>query len=89
MSPNSSAFSFVGAAAGILLGGQEDIGPWIFMGTAGLFIYISLVDMVPELRSQNDTSCKIFALQVAGMLLGSSIMFTIALYEETFHTLFE
>ena len=88
-SPFSSAFSFLGAATGILVGSQQDIGQWIFMGTAGIFIYIALVDMIPELLGDSDASGRILILQASGMLLGASIMLTIALYEETFHDLFE
>ena len=36
---------------GILLGNLENFTPWIFMGTAGIFMYVALVDMIPELNS--------------------------------------
>lgn len=36
---------------GVLLGNLENLTPWIFMGTAGIFMYVALVDMIPELNS--------------------------------------
>ena len=47
----SAVFSFVGMLVGTLVGGHESALPWIFMATAGIFIYIALVDMMPELSS--------------------------------------
>ena len=84
---HSSALSFIGAAIGIVVGGHEDVGPWIFMVTAGIFIYIALVDMAPELRRQKESSDSLY-MQITGMVVGSSIMLAIALYEEKIHALF-
>ena len=36
---------------GRLLGDLPDLTPWIFMVTAGVFLYVALVDMIPELNS--------------------------------------
>jgi len=43
----SSFLAFVGMIVGILLGNIEHFTPWIFMGTAGVFMYVALVDMMP------------------------------------------
>jgi len=32
---------------GVLLGNVQEFTPWIFMGTAGIFMYVALVDMIP------------------------------------------
>ena len=42
----SSVLCFIGLAVGLLLGNFNAATPWIFTFTAGMFIYISLVDMV-------------------------------------------
>ena len=47
----SSVLAFIGMVIGILLGNLENFTPWIFMGTAGIFMYVALVDMIPELNS--------------------------------------
>ena len=36
---------------GRLLGDLPNVTPWIFMATAGVFLYVALVDMIPELNS--------------------------------------
>ena len=36
---------------GLLLGNVENWSSWIFCATAGIFLYVALVDMVPELNS--------------------------------------
>ena len=42
----SNLFAFVGLYAGIALGNNQSVHQWIFAATAGLFLYISLVDLV-------------------------------------------
>ena len=42
----SSVVCFVGLALGLFLGNFDSATPWIFAFTAGMFIYISLADMV-------------------------------------------
>ena len=47
----SSFLSLVGMIVGLLLGNIENWSSWIFCATAGIFLYVALVDMVPELNS--------------------------------------
>ncbi|MGH0139900.1 UNVERIFIED_CONTAM: hypothetical protein FKN15_070223 [Acipenser sinensis] len=57
------------------------------LAIAGLFMYVALVDMVPEML-HNDAGdhgfshCGYFLLQNAGILLGFSIMLVIAIFED-------
>ncbi|XP_040578883.1 zinc transporter foi [Lepeophtheirus salmonis] len=87
----SSVLAFIGMIAGILLGNLEAVAPWIFMVTAGIFLYVALVDMIPELNSghahpfsestQNEFHFTELLLQFLGMATGAGIMLLIALYE--------
>jgi len=82
----SSILCLVGVMVGLAIGSSYDIAPWIFACTAGMFLYIALVDMMPELngRMNNHSALLQLLLQVAGMATGVSIMLTIALYEHEF-----
>ncbi|KAM4556132.1 zinc transporter ZIP6 isoform 1-T4 [Fundulus diaphanus] len=83
----SAMMAYLGMVTGILIGHYaENICMWIFALTAGLFMYVALVDMVPEML-HNDAGdhgfshCGFFLLQNAGILLGFCIMLLIALFE--------
>ena len=51
MSLISSILAFTGMVIGLLLGNIESFSAWIFCATAGIFLYVALVDMIPELNS--------------------------------------
>ncbi|XP_047187930.1 zinc transporter ZIP6 isoform X2 [Scophthalmus maximus] len=83
----SAMMAYLGMVTGILIGHYaENISMWIFALTAGLFMYVALVDMVPEML-HNDAGdhgfshCGFFLLQNAGILLGFCIMLLIAIFE--------
>ncbi|XP_060761912.1 zinc transporter ZIP6 isoform X3 [Neoarius graeffei] len=83
----SAMMGYLGMFTGILIGHYaENVAMWIFALTAGLFMYVALVDMVPEML-HNDASeagfshYGFFVLQNAGILLGFSIMLVIAMFE--------
>ncbi|XP_028328260.1 zinc transporter ZIP6 isoform X2 [Gouania willdenowi] len=87
----SAMMAYFGMIMGILIGHYaENISMWIFALTAGLFMYVALVDMVPEML-HNDAGdqgfghCCFFLLQNAGILLGFCIMLLIALFEHRIH----
>ncbi|XP_037740204.1 zinc transporter ZIP5 [Chelonia mydas] len=83
----SASLAYLGMAVGTALSqGASPITPWIFSITAGIFLYVALVDMLPEmLRQSSGGSPKgpvtYFALQNLGFLLGAAIMMCIALFE--------
>lgn len=59
----SSILSFVGMVIGVLLGNVGSASAWIFGLTAGIFIYISLVDMVSTTLCRfhlTDEKCGVF-----------------------------
>ena len=39
---------------GRVLGNLDAVTPWIFTTTAGIFLYVALVDMIPQLHTGND-----------------------------------
>ena len=87
----SSVLAFIGMVAGLLLGTIDNFSPWMFTATAGIFLYVALVDMMPELSSghvhhlssskQQEGTWVDIVLQMLGMSFGMIIMLMIALYE--------
>lgn len=80
----SSVLCFVGMCLGIFLGNTETASQWIFAGAAGMFLYIALVDMIPELSTshtmEGGSVCQCL-LQLVGLMTGIGIMLLIANYE--------
>ncbi|XP_051943875.1 zinc transporter ZIP6 isoform X2 [Hippocampus zosterae] len=83
----SATTAYLGMVTGILIGHYADnICMWIFALTAGLFMYVALVDMMPEMLHNDGgeggfSHCGYFLLQNAGILLGFGIMLIIAVLE--------
>lgn len=79
----ASLICFLGMAIGIILGSIKDA--WLSALIGGTFLYISLVDMVPELDSCPHLPSKSRAIkltvQLIGILIGIMIMFFISVYE--------
>lgn len=81
----SSILCLFGMIFGIFLGAAQETTSWIFAAAAGMFIYIALVDMMPELssgHSEEGGSKWRSVLQIMGLLTGLGIMLIIALYED-------
>ncbi|KAM6325905.1 zinc transporter ZIP5 [Alca torda] len=82
----SALLSGLGAAAGAAVGqSAAHLTPWILTVTAGLFLYVALADMLPEVlrgaQGHGEATWGRFLLQNGGFLLGSGIMLAIALAE--------
>ncbi|GJQ81409.1 hypothetical protein Trydic_g18274 [Trypoxylus dichotomus] len=86
----SSVLCFMGNWVGLRLGNIEYASSWVFAAAAGMFLYIALVDMIPELSSGHDSEGTLFkcCLHLSGLLLGFGIMTVIALYEHDLETVF-
>ncbi|KAK9880499.1 hypothetical protein WA026_011739 [Henosepilachna vigintioctopunctata] len=87
----SSVLSILGNVAGICLGNTEYASSWVFAAAAGMFIYIALVDMIPELSSSHEdesnlTQC---CLHLSGLMIGFGIMTIIAMYEHDLKSIFK
>ncbi|KAJ6224888.1 hypothetical protein RDWZM_003433 [Blomia tropicalis] len=86
----ASIICWFGMCIGILLGTINDA--WLSALIAGTFLYIALVDMIPELDSCPQLPSKSRAIklsvQLVGIAVGVGIMLVIALYEQPLRTLF-
>ncbi|XP_037956151.1 zinc transporter foi [Teleopsis dalmanni] len=79
--------SFIGMIFGIVFGQSAEVAQWMFAAAAGLFIYIALVDMMPELSAAHK-SIEQFVLQILGMSSGVILMLFIAIYEDDLMNVF-
>lgn len=89
----SSVLAFCGMLIGVMLGNIESASLWIFTVVGGMFLYVSLVDMLPEMMAvdSRDGENPFFHLmfQACGMFLGIGIMLVIAMYEDKMKTMME
>jgi len=76
--------SFGGLFMGLALGEDPSVVDWLLALVAGLFVYISLVDVMPELTISKDDENKYsrLSIQNVGLLLGYIMMILLALYED-------
>jgi zinc transporter ZupT len=85
----SSVISFIGMVIGLLLVGYHAyMVRWIYAATAGIFMYIALCDLLPEIGEGAKKSLKNTLIYFFGILLGGVIMLFIAEYEESLEQLF-
>ncbi|XP_064831812.1 zinc transporter ZIP10 isoform X1 [Oncorhynchus masou masou] len=84
----SALMAYVGMMIGTAVGQYtHNVTSWIFAVTAGMFLYVALVDMLPEMLhgdSEEHKRCQLghFVLQNLGLLTGFSIMLLIAIFED-------
>ncbi|XP_018538680.1 zinc transporter ZIP10 [Lates calcarifer] len=84
----SALMAYVGMLIGTVVGQYtHNVTNWIFAITAGMFLYVALVDMLPEMLhgdSEDHKRCQLghFILQNLGMLTGFGIMLLIAIFED-------
>ncbi|XP_062567238.1 metal cation symporter ZIP8-like isoform X2 [Saccostrea cucullata] len=82
----SACTCYLGLILGTILGANTTAHTWIFAIAGGMFLYISLVDMMPEMNSaaENEDYKKmfgtrwIFIVQNVGMLCGFGVIFIMA-----------
>jgi len=89
----SSFTCFIGFFGGVILADSKEMQIWILGIAAGAFIYIALVDMLPEIRinsiHQIQSTARRFFVHQVGLLTGVLIMWLMATYEEKLHHYFE
>ncbi|KAJ6658143.1 hypothetical protein lerEdw1_001619 [Lerista edwardsae] len=83
----SAFLAYWGIVVGTILSqSTSQVTPWIFAITAGVFLYVALVDMLPEMLQKSSSRVKKsslihFFLQNVGFLTGGALMLCIALFE--------
>ncbi|XP_022094062.1 zinc transporter ZIP14-like isoform X2 [Acanthaster planci] len=83
----SALACYIGLVIGIVVGRLTSAEPYIFALAAGMFLYIALADMLPEISNvaskdnfKLSQELKIFLLQNAGILTGFAIMILLSVY---------
>ncbi|XP_076471660.1 metal cation symporter ZIP8-like [Babylonia areolata] len=87
----SSLMCYFGLVLGILVGENTTAHTWIFGVAGGMFLYIALVDMMPEMNSASESEegrkfgvAKTFLVQNLGLISGYSIILLLSLYGDVF-----
>lgn len=83
----SGLLCFVGMTVGVAIGKINDA--WLSAAIAGMFLYIALVDMIPQLdccpTQSGTTRAFKLTVQLIGISIGVAIMCAISIYENQFH----
>ncbi|XP_077867599.1 LOW QUALITY PROTEIN: metal cation symporter ZIP14-like [Saccoglossus kowalevskii] len=81
----SASFAFLGLYLGLGIGSIDGVSEWILAITAGMFLYISLADMTPQLTQCRSSTRRdnwlVFLWQNIGILTGFTIIFLLAYFE--------
>lgn len=87
----TGVWCFVGFSIGVMLGDLPAATSWIFAVAGGMFLYISLVNMVPEMiavvEEAGQRSIKkgllVLLVQNTGFLFGIALMYVLARFSHS------
>ncbi|XP_039257745.2 metal cation symporter ZIP14-like [Styela clava] len=86
----AACMAFVGLYIGLAIAENSEVRNWIMAVIAGMFLYISLVDVLHEMvESKTSKPFLQFGLQNLGLLLGWAILLVLSIYEENLITALE
>ncbi len=78
----SACPSFIGFYIGVSVSDNSDASQWILTITAGMFIYLSLVDILPTILAEPKWRFKSFFVCNLGIWIGYSVMFILVVFED-------
>lgn len=77
----SALTAMVGLYVGLAVSADETVQRWIISAGAGMFLYIALVDMLPQLIHVNGQTFGMFLINNIGILFGVLSMVLLAVFE--------
>lgn len=78
----SSLTAMTGLYIGLAVSKNDETRNWIVAVTAGMFLYVALVDLMPQLIEVKKKPKQTFFFHNVGILFGATIMFLLAIFEE-------
>ncbi|OWF40412.1 zinc transporter ZIP4-like [Mizuhopecten yessoensis] len=81
----SSLTALLGFFIGVSLSKDAGASQWIFSIAAGLFLYISLVDMIPELIRTGAGRLRTIIYHNIGIVIGILIILLLSIFEDKIH----